>query len=465
MVSNTTTIQKSMGIEDIAISEPMVGALSNWSNMYVNKASWLVDGEVFSLNLPAAVAGEIARVCTVEMNIKVDGSPRAEFIQKQLKKVLDSMRENVEYGAAKGGGVFKPFIDGENIAVDFVQADSFYPVAFNSEKRIVSCIFVDQIFQNNKIYTKLEFHSLELVVDEFGQTRNGYRIINKAFKSDTRERLGIEIPLTEVDEWADLQPEGVIKNVTRPLFGYFRYPLANNIDPGSPLGVACFARAIDLIQQADEIWSDLLWEFDSGKRAIYADPSAFDQDGSGKAILPNQRLYRQLNSTGDIGDNGKLFEEWSPTFREASILNALDAVLRKIEFNCGMDYGRLSNPESVEKTATEISASQQRFFSTIRDVQKALQDAADDLIYAIDVWATVGKIAPIGAYTVAYEFDDSIIVNKDAQFQQDLLVLDRTMSRVEFRMRNYSEDEATARKMIALVDAERQPVEFFPPSE
>ena len=53
----------------------------------------------------------------------------------------------------------------------------------------------------------------------------------------------------------------------------------------------------------------------------------------------------------------------------------------------------------------------------------------------------------------------------DIAFSQDMQVLDRVMSKVEFRMRNYGEDEATARKMVAMVTAEQQPVDFFPATE
>lgn len=49
-----------------------------------------------------------------------------------------------------------------------------------------------------------------------------------------------------------------------------------------------------------------------------------------------------------------------------------------------------------------------------------------------------------------------MIVDKDAQFQQDLrLVSQGLMSKTEFRMRNFGEDESTARAKIAEVQAER----------
>ena len=465
----STDIQKSLGIE-IAISGDMETALKLWSDMYADKASWL-DDDIFSLGLPAAIASQISTVVCLEMKVTIDGSPRADFLTEQFKKVMDKLRENVELGTAKGGMIFKPYIDDDGLAVDFVQADQFFPVSFDANQKLTAVIFIDQKIIGKYIYTRVEYHSQGKFADERGVLVDGYQIINKAFRSEDTESLGIEVQLSEVAEWSDLAPIGTIKNVKQPLFGYYRYPSANNVDSTSPLGVSCYARAAQvgnnkksLIQQADEHWSNLLWEFDSGKRALYLDVLAFAKSTDGTPYLPNKRLYRTLNATSGV-DSEEFFQEWSPTFREASLLNGLEAILRKIEYNCGLAYGIISNPVTVDKTATEFKITQQNFFRTIKDNQKTLQEALEELIYAMDVWTTVGKLNPKGTFETAFEFDDSVIVDSTAQFQQDLLVLDRVLSRVEFRVRNYGETEEIAKQKIAMVDLERQPTELFPPTE
>jgi hypothetical protein len=79
----------------------------------------------------------------------------------------------------------------------------------------------------------------------------------------------------------------------------------------------------------------------------------------------------------------------------------------------------------------------------------------------MDVWASIGRLAPMGSYEVAFQFDDSVIVDKDTQFQQDLrLVGQGLMSKLEFRMRNFGESEELARAALSEVDAERQPIEI-----
>jgi len=445
---------------DVAISQPMADALSLWSSMYTNEAPWL-SNDVKSLNLAAAIAGEIARAVTIEMKVTLTGSARAQYLQAQIDRIIPKLRQMIEYGAAKGGLMFKPFPNGKNIDIDFVQADQFYPVSFDSNGNVTSCVFADQRRMGNDYYTRLEFHAM---------TSDGCVIKNQAFKSQTKDTLGQAISLELVDAWKGLVPEAMITGIDRPLYAYFRFPMANNIDSTSPLGVSCFARAAAtgnngtcLIQQADEVWSQLLWEFESGKRALYVDNSAFETDKTtGKKKLPNQRLYRTLNAmdAAEIGKEG-FFEAWSPEFREASILSGLDAILKKIEFNCGLAFGTISDPQSVDKTATEIKISRQRSYATITDTQKAVSTAIDQLLWVMDIYASLYGLAPKGAYSSVYDFDDSVITDHDAQFTNDLKELDRTMSKVEFRMRNHKEDEATARKMIAMVSEEQAGNDLF----
>lgn len=434
---------------DVAISAPMAEALQTWSLMYANQAEWLTT-YVKSLNLAAAIAGEIARAVTIEMQVSLEGGSRANYLAEQLDPVLDKLREKVEQGCAKGGLMMKPFISGDRIAVDFVQADQFYPVSFDSSGNITGCVFADQRVVGQYYYTRLEFHTM---------TEEGCVIRNAAFRSTSRDMLGQAVDLSMVPEWVDIEPEALITGIERPLYAYFRYPLANNVDPASPLGVSCYSRAVELIRQADEQWSNLVWEFESGKRAIFVDVLAFGKDADGKPRLPDKRLYRTLE-TGSA--EGELYHEWTPEFRDASIRSGLDAILKRIEFNCGLAYGTLSDPQSVDKTATEIKVSNQRSYATITDTQKALEDALEELLYAMDVWATLGRLAPAGSYTTVYDFDDSVIVDKDTQFQQDLrLVGQGIMGKVEFRMRNFGETEEIARARIAEIQAEQQPVDLF----
>ena len=91
-----------------------------WSDLYMGKAPWLADG-IKSLQLPASLASELARLVTIEMESRISGSARADFLDAQYQPVVAALRRHVEYACAKGGLIFKPYVENGRIAVDFIQ--------------------------------------------------------------------------------------------------------------------------------------------------------------------------------------------------------------------------------------------------------------------------------------------------------------------------------------------------------
>ena len=79
----------------------------------------------------------------------------------------------------------------------------------------------------------------------------------------------------------------------------------------------------------------------------------------------------------------------------------------------------------------------------------ALQTALDDLIDAMDFYATLYKLAPAGNYQVSYKWDDSIVMDAEKERQQDLQeVRDGIMQKWEFRAKWYGETEEQAKAAI-----------------
>ncbi len=414
---------------DIALSDSMCAARNLWRDMYTDN-----DG----LHLPAAIAFEMARLMTVEFGSCISGSNRADFLNESYQQVMKDIRIPLEYGCAKGGLVFKPYVSGGKILVDFIQADRFFPTAFDHNGRICGAVFVQSHTADDRFYTRLEKHTL---------SGNTYTITNSVYCSRSRDSLGSPVGFSEVPEWKDLSESVTIGNVRQPLFGYFRPAIANCIEPGSPVGVSVYANAVNLIHDADEQYKRLMWEFESGQRALIANAMAFRRDRDGKPRLPDRRLYRTL----DVEDMD-FFKEWSPQLRESEISNGLNRILRQIEFNCGLAYGTLSDVSNQDKTAEEIRTSKQRSYATVCDNQKALKIALQELVYAMDVWCTLYGLAPRGRYSLSFDFDDSVLADRRAQFdERRQLVESGIMQPYEFRMWYFGEDEEQARKKIQVV--------------
>ncbi len=423
-------IKEAMNV-DVAISDEMGEAIDLWGKMYKDKSPWL-DKNTKSLNLAAAIASELARLTTLEMQSEITGSKRADYLNEQYKKVIEDIRRVTEYAAAKGGLIFKPYIDGESIAVDYVQADEFLPVKYDSSGNITAVIFTERLRKGNKIYTRLEYHDL---------LKEGYYISNTAYVNENNDdTLGKQVPLKEVQEWADLEPEVLLQNIEKPLFAYYKIPIANTIDTRSPLGVSVYARAVSLIKEADRQYSRTLWEYEGSELAIDVD---IDMIKDNELPKGKERIFRKLDS----GEEG-FYKPYSPSIRDESLFNGLNKILQRIEFNCGLAYGTLSDVQMVDKTAEEIRSSKQRTYSMVVDMQKGLQHALEDLIYAMDIWATILGV-PKGEYEVSFDFDDSLIV--DSKTEQTIMLQEVSAGLIKpemYLMERYGVTEEQAKEML-----------------
>lgn len=429
-------IEKALGAT-VAVSNRMETAIQLWSDMYIDEPYWKRNGGL-TMNLPASIAHEFARLITIEHEFSVTGSPFADYLDAQLKRDLKNFKTIVELFCAKGGIAMKPYVNGMNIEVDFTQAESFYPTDYDSNGNVTGAIFIDQLRQGRYVYTRLEIHKFlpnQTITDENGQTRvtNTYTVENKAYKSEqifnqssdddvyasVRDPLHEEVSLSEVPQWSSLSPSETLNDVERPLFVYVKVPSANNVDTKSPLGASVYSRAIEAIKNADEQYTESKYEFEALEAAIDADADLFKKEKDGTPKLPTgkERVFRTYESRQQ--DNAQPFiREFAPNFRDSSLFNGLDHYLKIVEFLCELSYGTISDPSSVEKTAEEIKTSKQRSYSAVCNMQSAWDDALHDLLYCMAVYANLYQLAPYGAYELNATWGDGILEDVDKEFQR-----------------------------------------------
>lgn len=516
------TIQKTLHIEPI-ISSKMANAIELWSLMYEDNSPWLQEPtladpvKVTSLGLPAFIASEKARMATIEMkseittptesvteanpnyepltvdedgNLQISNEPelitkevilgdtaRAEFLNTQYTKVKNKIRNQLEYGIAKGGLVIKPYIvisdiatDEENnntennirqdvdIEFDYIHADNFFPIAFDGSGKITEAAFVQVKTDKSTVYTRLEYHKLQ---------NNMVTVTNLAFKKENRTQpsttdfdsdLGEQINLTEVPEWADLQPITQIGNVDRLLFAYFKMPEANTIEAHSPLGVSGYSRAVKLIKEADLQYSRMLWEFQGGELAIDIDRDALntvEDEEKNTYEIPNM-LQARLMRRVDLG-NSETYQVFNPPYRDASLINGLNNILMRIEDVCALSRGTLSDVVAEARTATELKILKQRSYSANAEIQKALEDALKDLVYVMDIYCTLYEVTAPGEYDISFEWDDSILVDVETELGKRITLMQNGLaSKLETRMWYFGETERQAREALNNVSQENK---------
>lgn len=408
-----------------------------WLDFYRDEAFYR-SADTLSLNIPSSVANELAKLATLEFESRCDDREIDEVYQGFLK----SIRRFTEYGLALGDVIFKPYVYGEKTAIDVATPDMFVPLSFDAYGVINHIVFVDRVFYDGKYYSRCEEHE-----------RDGgfYFIRNRAFVSSDDRFLGDEIELNGVKWWEDFAPEMRMGDLGFNLFGHFKNPQANNLDLGSPMGISCFARALSLIQDADEQYSRIIWEYEGSELAIDADITVL-KNGEG---LPSgkERLFRNLGTAFEDG----FYKVFSPQIRDSSLFNGLNKILQRVEFVCGLAYGTLSDIEEVAKTATEIKQSRQRSYATVRDIQSALEDALRDLVKAMCVWMDFsnGKGIRRDYPEMSFTFDDSIVV--DSESEQKILLQEVSAGLIKpeiYLMKRYGVSEEEAKEMLPVVGDE-----------
>ena len=356
----------------------MNDALREWDEQYRFK----------KLNIASVLSSEAARLATIEFKVSFSGEgDRKEYIEKMVNNLLRNVRKQLEYGCAYGSLIIKPSKDG----VEFLKPNMFKPVEFDSNGNLTSVICLERMFKGGNWFTKAEY----------SRYSNGvYTVENKVYVSKSPDDLGYETDITKT-EWKYLSPYSEVVNVDRPLFGFFRYPSANNIDIDSPLGVSIFSRATETINSLENVWEKFNNDIDTSDKVVFvADNLLQKQNRSGKSPLqvsnPLPKLVRGLNMT----TNGDDIYEFVPDVRSEQYKDAMQMLLDTISIQCGFDTGYLSF-DSVNKsvvTATQIEADMQRTISTISDIQKELIKTIEDVIYSINAIAELYGITEDGKF-------------------------------------------------------------------
>ena len=461
-VTGTQTIETVLGVNS-NISSEMQGALSRWRNMYQDKAPWLKEPtnespeRVVSLGLAKQIAAEKARMACLEMKTEITSSKdikesrdietglvyiepidssdisRAKYLNAEYQRlIIDNIQNQLELGIALGGFVAKPYVNKNSdnkydFAVDFSQADDFIPISFDNNGNLTEAAFIEKIVIDNYIYRRIEHHKYVA----------GKAIVtNKAFRAEktkhlNNSELGKEVSLTSVPQWSALAEEAVITS-DRPLFAYFKMPIANSIDTKSPLGMSVYGGAAEnLIRDADEQYSRTIWEFEGAEMAIDMDVSyvKHTKDSNGNIVrdaLPRkqERLYRMH----DYDENASGWNIHAPSIRDVSLINGLNEIKREIERACAIAPGTISDPNDVAKTAEEIRSGKPASVSSTIDIQKALENTLEHIVYIMSVYASLYKMCPDGEYEVSFEWGNGIKEDPDKEAARKMSEIDRGLA-------------------------------------
>lgn len=437
------------------------GFVPDWHNIrYTTSNGISKQREMQRLNMGKVVANEMATLifnekCQIDVatkGLKNNEKSEAEINDPAKEYVSEVLKDNdfyknfqryLEYCYALGGMAIKVFEHNGKIKLSYAVADAMYPLSSDSEN-LDEMMFIYEETKDDKYYTLLEWHEW---ID------NEYIITNELYESDKRSKLGHKVPLSVLYE--DLQEETPIKNITRPLYVYFKPNTANNIDLQSPLGISLYANSHDTIYSIDYLYDFFLNEFKLGKRRIAVDHSMIkpyiDTDGNTHyGFDTDETVFVPLNSDDDVQ-----VKDLSVDLRTNDIITAINSQLELLAMQTGFSSGAFTFDGKSVKTATEVVAENSKTYRTKNSHEVLVEQGIKDLVKTILEVATLHNLYSGNLEVdVTVDFDDSIAEDRQQVYNYySMAAKDGLIPKKEAIQRIFKVTEKRAEEWLAEIDA------------
>lgn len=391
-------------------SQEMDIEISRCMNIYQDRPYWLSDKhDIRTIGFGKVLCEETARLTTLAIHVTIDGSPRAKWLNEQIEKRYFKIREWVEYGCAAGTFIVKP----NGTGIDFLLPNSFKIVDSDDDGNITGIIFIDTYTTSTafsrKYYTKFEYHRLNSDTGE-------YLISNRAYVSTSDNDKGKSVPLEET-KWAGLEADVSLmtqsgKPLERMLFGVFRTPQANNTEINSPLGLPIYKNVLEELKSLDTAYSRNSEEIKNSRRIVLLSDELLDTAGMPLAqrkvgsSVEGLPPYVKMVFGGKSSDK-PFYEEINPNLNTDTRIKGINNELSFIGWKVGYSSGYfVFDQKTGMVTATQVESDDRRTIQFIKDCRDKLEDCLDGLIYALNVFADLYGLAPVGQYETTYDFGD-----------------------------------------------------------
>jgi len=394
------SINEALRIEVLTTDE-QVRKIELWRNVYEGKAEWN-NGETPSLNIAQALCAAVSMGATIESESELQGN---DFLNKQYQGVFGDIRDILNKALAVGSVVLRPFVYRDKILVNTAENGEYFPVRYDVQGNLESAVFVERQKKGENFFTLLSFCDW---------TDGTYTITNRAFSSKIADTLGSKVNLSKVAAWANIEPTMTFNNISRPWF----VPLS------TPDGKSIFKDAINKIKQADVQDSREEKEYDNAQSLIFVPPEMTDSTKAGELSLQKKRMFVKGAESLNIVGNEPI-TIFNPNIRDYH--SRTERLIRQIEFAIGVSYGTISDPQSVERTATEIKSSRQKSFTLYSSLQKEMEKTFSNLAAVMREMAVVYGLDG-GEYEQTFHWNDSILITEEEKQKAYSDELDRLMA-------------------------------------
>ncbi|MDO4364435.1 MAG: hypothetical protein Q4C99_07895 [Clostridia bacterium] len=400
-LQNETDIGELFGVKLISSTE-MDSAVKVWHNISIGRPPWLNSSDgIETVNMAKHISDTRAKLDVLDIGVAISGSARADYLQMIADDLLKQIPDRVADAARRGGMIIK--FNGESW--DFVLPGEFGVTEVDNNGKIRGAIFASHKTQGSAHFTRLEYHRFD------GKNADGgliYKITNRVFLNKTGVSgvltLGKEVDIKTVEAWAKIAPEVSIVNLNEPLFGFFRMPGSNTIDPTSPLGLSVFANALTELKAIDIAISRKNLEVEDSKHITFVGETVIRSAQNQGFELP--RFVRGLGIGIKDGETTAIHEH-VPTMLTDQRIKDINFNLSMAGVKCGFSEGVfVLDGQTGMITATQVESDDRDTIQTIKTDRDALRDALEQAIAGANAIATLYNLAPLGEYEINFNFGD-----------------------------------------------------------
>lgn len=421
------------------------GDVKHFHRYRVRNGDKLVTCKRYTLGMAKKVCENWADLMMNEkVSITLEGEREQAFVDEIFtnNNFAVKINEMQELKSALGTVAYVPRVVNQQrgtarVELDYVTVEHIFPLSWRNGI-VNECAFTSVVYCGDKKYLYLQLHK---------KVNGLYDVENRIFEviNDTLT----ERPLASVESFENI-PAVVHTGSDKRQFIIDRLNIANNFDYELPLGVAVYANAIDVLQGVDIAYDSYVNEFLLGKKRIMVAPSAsqymdgepvFDADDVVFYVLPEE-----------MGD-GNTIKEIDMTLRTAEHNTGIQDQLNMLSSKCGLGEAYYRFDRNSVATATQVISEQSAMFRTLKKHEILLESA---LVELCRILLRLGNAA-IGAgldedVEISIDFDDSIIEDKQAEFNRDQQMLSAgIMNDWEARAKWFNEDEETAKAALPKV--------------
>jgi A118 family predicted phage portal protein len=355
-------------------------------------------------------------------------------IEKSFALSIGALVQSV-IGMKRGNNSGLVDVSTAQVKIDFVNETKIIPITIE-DRIITECAFVVK-------------NSDSIVVSIHHKAGNGNYLIDNVTLTDKNE--------------ISTDPDKTYQFDTKSTLAWFQ-TVRPNIESNfmtdvsdDEIGISIFANSTDTLEAIDNKYDGFDFEYLAGRKRVFVSSKAWKMikktaDGVTETVRTFD-FYDPLFFSAPEDETGKpIIATQDTSLRYDAFVKGINTELSYLSSQCGLGENYYKFDGSSVATATQVISENSTLYRNIKKHEALLRDVLFNLtksiIYATNKF-TSNPIGTIKDEDIIIDFDDSIIEDKDSQMKRDRDdVNSGIMSKVEYRMKWYQEDEKTAKEKV-----------------